>query len=183
MEQKFYTPEGYQALLDELHELVNVKMEENKKDISTARAYGDLSENSEYDAAKQEQGILAARREELEELIRNAVVIDASQIDPKKISVGSIVVFYNRERKGIFKYSIVGSYESDPANGKLSDSSPIGVALIGAHEGDVVVVEGARTQTLEIFFVDRAIKDDASEADKAAYEKKIADAIAAYQNK
>ena len=155
MEQKFYTPEGFQALQDELYELINVKIEENKKDISTARAYGDLSENSEYDAAKQEQGILAARRAELEELIRNAVVIDASQIDPKRISVGSTVVLFNVERGREFTYHIVGSYETDPANGKISDASPIGMALVGALEGDTVEVPGARVQHLEIKKVTR----------------------------
>ena len=156
MEQRFYTPEGFRALQDELNEIINVKMEENKRDISTARAYGDLSENSEYDAAKQEQGLLAARRAELEELIKNAKVIDESQIDHSRISVGSIVVLYNQERAKEFTYHIVGSYETDPANGKISDSSPIGLALLGAKEGEVVVVEGARVQHLEIRKVTRA---------------------------
>lgn len=156
MEQKFYTPEGYQALKDELDEIINVKIEENKKEISKARAYGDLSENSEYDAAKQEQAILHARVDELREMIANARIIDESQIDHSRISVGSIVVLYNVERGCEFTYHIVGSYETDPANGKISDSSPIGVALIGAKEGETVVVEGARVQHLQIKKVTRA---------------------------
>ena len=97
-EMKIYTPAGFKALQDELDFLVNVRVEENKKDISTARAFGDLSENSEYDEAKQEQGKIHARIAELREMIANAKVLDESQIDESKISVGSIVVLYNVER-------------------------------------------------------------------------------------
>ena len=145
-ETKTYTPAGYKALQDELNYLVNVKVEENKKDISTARAFGDLSENSEYDEAKQEQGRIHARIEELREIIANAKVIDESQIDHSKVSVGSIVVVDNITRGKEFTYHIVGSYETDPLNGKISDSSPIGLALIGAKAGDEVVVAGVREQ-------------------------------------
>ena len=156
MEQKFYTPQGFKALQDELDFLINVRVEENKTEISKARAYGDLSENSEYDAAKQEQAVIHARIDELREMIANAKVIDESQIDESKVSVGSIVVLYNVERKREFTYHIVGSYETDPENGKISDSSPIGMALLGAKEGDEVVVEGARVQHLQVKSVSRA---------------------------
>ncbi len=155
-EIKTYTPAGFKALQDELDYLVNVKVEENKKEISTARAFGDLSENSEYDEAKQEQGKIHARIDELREMIAHAKVIDESQIDESKISVGSIVVLYNVERKKEFTYHIVGSYETDPVNGKISDSSPIGAALIGAKAGDEVVVSGVREQHLQIKNVSRA---------------------------
>ena len=156
MEQKLYTPQGFKALQDELDHLINVRVEENKKEISKARAYGDLSENSEYDAAKQEQAIIHARIDELREMIANAKVIDESQIDHSRISVGSIVVLYNVERAKEFKYHIVGSYETDPANGKISDDSPVGKALIGAAAGDEVVVAGVREQHLQIKSVTRA---------------------------
>lgn len=156
MEQKLYTPQGFKALQDELDNLINVKVEENKKEISKARAYGDLSENSEYDAAKQEQAIIHARIDELREMIANAKVIDESQIDESKISVGSIVTLYNVERSKEFTYHIVGSYETDPENGKISDASPIGRALLGAKEGDEVIVEGARIQHLQVKKVSRA---------------------------
>ena len=156
MEQKLYTPQGFKALQDELDYLTNVRVEENKKEISTARAYGDLSENSEYDAAKQEQGVIWARIEELREMIKHAKVIDESQIDESKVSVGSIVTLFNVERNKEFTYHIVGSYETDPASGKISDSSPIGASLIGARVGDEVVVEGARVQHLQIKNVSRA---------------------------
>ena len=155
MEQKTYTQAGYDALQKELAE-INEKIEENKKDISTARSYGDLSENSEYDEAKQEQGKLHARKAELEEMIANAKIVDESQIDWKKVSVGSIVKVFNVERNAEFTYHIVGSYETDPKTGKISDSSPIGVALIGAAEGDDVVVCGPRIQHLQIKSVTRA---------------------------
>ena len=156
MEQKIYTPQGFKALQDELDYLINVRVEENKREISTARAYGDLSENSEYDAAKQEQAVIHARIDELREMIANAKVVDESQIDESRISVGSVVVLYNVERAREFTYHIVGSYETDPANGKISDSSPIGTALLGAREGDEVVVEGVRVQHLQIKSVSRA---------------------------
>ena len=155
-EKKTYTKAGFDALQKELDYLVNVKVEENKKDISTARAFGDLSENSEYDEAKQEQGKIHARIDELREMIANAVIVDESQIDESKVSVGSIVVLYNVERGREFTYHIVGSYETDPMNGKISDSSPIGLALIGAKEGDEVVVAGARVQHLQVKHVSRA---------------------------
>ena len=155
-ETKIYTPSGFQALQDELDYLVTVKAEENKKDISTARSFGDLSENSEYDAAKEEQGKIHARIQELREMIANAKVVDESQIDESKVSVGSIVVLYNVERAREFTYHIVGSYETDPVNGKISDDSPVGKALIGAAAGDEVVVAGVREQHLQVKSVTRA---------------------------
>ena len=155
-EKKTYTKAGFDALQKEYDYLVNVKVEENKKDISTARAFGDLSENSEYDEAKAEQGKIHSRIAELREMIANAKVIDESQIDESVVSVGSIVVLYNVERKREFTYHIVGSYETDPANGKISDSSPIGLALLGSRAGDEVVVTGAREQHLQVKSVSRA---------------------------
>ena len=154
MEQKTYTQAGYDALKKELDD-INEKIEENKKDISTARSYGDLSENSEYDEAKQEQGKLHVRKAELEELIANAKILDESQIDETKISVGSIVVV--NSARGEKTYHIVGSYEADPLNGKISDASPIGIALIGARQGDTVVANTAKgAMELQVVSVTRA---------------------------
>ena len=155
-EMKIYTPQGFKALQEELDYLVNVRVEENKKEISTARAFGDLSENSEYDEAKAEQGKIHARIAELREMIANAKVVDESQIDESKVSVGSIVEVFNKTRNMTTTYHIVGSYETDPKNGKISDSSPIGIALLGAREGDEVVVTGAREQVLSVKHVSRA---------------------------
>ena len=153
---KTYTPQGFKALQDELDYLVNVRVEENKKEISTARAFGDLSENSEYDEAKSEQGKIHARIAELREMIAHAKVIDESQIDESVVSVGSIVKVFNVERNKEFTYHIVGSYETDPQNGKISDASPIGIKLIGARAGDEVIVEGAKIQHIKVLDVTRA---------------------------
>ena len=155
-EKKTYTPAGFKALQDELDYLVNVRAEENKKDISTARSFGDLSENSEYDEAKAEQGKIHARIAELNEMIAHAVVIDESQIDESVVSVGSIVSVFNISRNREFTYHIVGSYETDPQNGKISDSSPIGLALLGARAGDEVTVDGIKVQHLKVLDVKRA---------------------------
>ena len=155
-EMKIYTPQGFKALQDELDYLETVRVEENKKEISTARSFGDLSENSEYDEAKAEQGKIHARIAELREMIANAKVVDESQIDESKVSVGSIVEVFNKTRNMNTTYHIVGSYETDPKNGKISDSSPIGIALLGAKEGDEVVVTGAREQILTVKHVSRA---------------------------
>ena len=154
MEQKTYTQAGYDALQKELTD-INEKIEINKKDISTARSYGDLSENSEYDEAKQEQGKLHTRKAELEEMIANAKIVDESQIDETKISIGSIVVV--KSERGEKTYRIVGSYEADPLAGKISDASPIGLALIGASEGDTVVAVTAKgAMELKVISVTRA---------------------------
>ena len=154
MEQKTYTQAGYDALKNELAD-INQKIEENQKDISTARSYGDLSENSEYDEAKQEQGKLHTRKAELEELIANAKILDESQIDESKISVGSIVEVSSQ--RGDKTYHIVGSYEADPLKGKISDASPIGLALIGAREGGTVIANTAKgAMELKVIKVTRA---------------------------
>ena len=139
--QRNYTAAGFKALQDELDHIRNVDMERNKKEISLARSFGDLSENSEYDEAKNEQARLAAREFELVELIKNAHVVDDSEVDSSVVGVGSIVEVHNQERNKDVTYHIVGSYETDPLNGKISDQSPIGQALIGMRAGDQVAVE------------------------------------------
>ena len=153
-EIKTYTPQGFKALQDELDYLVTVKVEENKKDISTAREFGDLSENSEYDEAKAEQGKIHSRIAELKEMIANAKVIDESQIDESVISVGSIVELFNKERNKDFTYHIVGSYETDPVAGKISDQSAIGGAIMGTSVGEKVDVELPNGKTLHLVICD-----------------------------
>ena len=140
-ETKTYTPAGYKALLDELDYLVNVKVEENKKDISTARAFGDLSENSEYDEARNEQAKTEARIKELEELVANAQIVDESKMDMSVVSLGSSVTVYDVEEDEEIVYSIVGSNEANPVEHKISDQSPIGKALMGAKAGDTIAIE------------------------------------------
>ena len=140
---KLYTQEGFKALKDELDYLKNVKREEVKKDLSTARSFGDLSENSEYDEARNEQAKTEARIKELEELIANAEIVDESKIDTSVVSIGSTVKVYIIEDDEEIEYSIVGSNEANPAAGKISDQSPIGKTLIEnkAVAGAKLIVE------------------------------------------
>ena len=138
-EIKTYTSAGFKALQEELDYLVNVRVEENKKEISTARAFGDLSENSEYDEARNEQAKNEARIKELEELVENAVILDESNIDTSVVSLGSTVKVAGP--MGEVVYDLVGSNESNPMEGKISDQSPIGASLIGKRAGDAVQVE------------------------------------------
>ena len=137
--EQLYTPEGYQKLVDELNYLSTTRREEIKKDIAEARSFGDLSENAEYDEARNEQAKNEARIKELEELIQHAEVVDDSQQDAKTVGLGSTVEV---ERNGVVTtYKIVGSNEADPFDNKISDVSPVGRGLIGAKKGDVVEVE------------------------------------------
>ena len=135
-----YTSDGYQALVDELNYLKGEKTEEVKKNLAYARSLGDFSENSELDAAKDEQGQVAARIAELEELIKNAEIIDESEIKDDVVNLGSTVVAYDYDMEEEVEYSIVGTNEADPLNGKISDRSPIGSAMIGKTIGDEFTV-------------------------------------------
>ena len=152
--QMLYTQEGYQALVDELEYLKGTKRQQVKEDIATARAFGDLSENAEYDEARNEQAKVEARILELEELILGAVIVDESKIDTSIINMGSIVKVLDIEFNETEEYSIVGSNEADPLQNRISDMSPIGRALIGKKAGDEVTVEAPggniRIQILEV---------------------------------
>ena len=137
--QMLYTPDGYQELVEELNYLKTVRREEIKNDIAVARSFGDLSENAEYDEARNEQAKNEARIKELDELIQHAVVVDDSEINSEVVGLGSCVKL---ERNGNeVEYKIVGSNEADPFDNKISDMSPVGRALIGAKKGDTVCVE------------------------------------------
>ena len=137
--EQLYTKEGYQKLIDEYDYLTKVRREEIKVAIAEARAFGDLSENAEYTEARKDQTKVESRILELEELVRNAKIIDDDVIDTSVVSIGSTVKI---ERAGqTFEYSIVGSNEADPAAFKISDQSPIGKKLIGTRAGAEVSVE------------------------------------------
>ena len=138
-EIKNYTPAEYAELQKEL-DLYKAKREENKKDISTARSFGDLSENSEYDEAKLEQGKIAMRISELEEMIAHARIMDESELDLNVVNIGSTVIVRRVENDTKSTYQLVGSFGADPLNGKVSDESPIGAALKGARVGETVEV-------------------------------------------
>ena len=138
--KQYYTQKGYQELVDELHYLKHEKREKIKSDIALARSFGDLSENSEYDEARNEQAKNEARIKELEELLENAVILDESSIDTSVVSLGSTVKVRNTDIDAEFTYDLVGSNESNPMEGKISDQSPIGAALMGKKAGDKVEV-------------------------------------------
>ena len=139
-QERTYTQKGYEALLEEMRQLEEA-IEKNKKDISTARAFGDLSENSEYTEAKEEQRKLAFRKEELTDMIKNAVVVEESEADASVVGIGSFVRVLMVERGKEVEYHVVGSYEADPFSGKISDQSPIGAALLGKRAGDTAEAE------------------------------------------
>lgn len=148
------TSKGMQALEDELQDLKVVKRKEIAQKIKEAREQGDLSENAEYDAAKDEQRAIEAKIEELEKIIRNAEVIDESSIDNDTVSIGSTVRFYDEEFEEELEYRIVGSTESDIMKGLISNESPLGKALVGSKVGEEIEVESAdgvsRYKVLEI---------------------------------
>lgn len=155
--QMLYTPDGYQALVEELNYLKLVRREEIKNDIAVARSFGDLSENAEYDEARNEQAKVESRITELEGLIIHAIVVDESEIDHSKVSVGSVVKVKAKGSKEEKEYTLVGTNEVDFWSGKISDQSPIGAALIGAREGDIVTVASPNGEfELKILSVARA---------------------------
>ena len=136
-----YTQEGYDLLVKELNYLKNEKREEIKEAIAVARSFGDLSENAEYDEARNDQAKTEARISELEELIENAVIVDEESIDTSIVNIGSTVKVLDIEENEEVEYSIVGSIEADPFANKISDQSPIGRGLVGSKIGDTVSVE------------------------------------------
>lgn len=143
MEEKknLLTYAGLKALEDELHDLKVNRRKEVAGKIKEAREQGDLSENAEYDAAKDEQRDIEARIEELEKLLKNVEVIDQDEVDLDTVSIGSRVKLYDVEMDEEVEYTIVGSTEADALNGKISNESPVGAALIGSKVGETIVVE------------------------------------------
>ena len=138
--KQMYTKQGYQDLIDELKYLKLTRREEIKEQIAVARGFGDLSENAEYDEARNEQAKVEARIQELEALIENAEIIDETTMDARSISLGSVVKLYDEDFDEEITYSIVGSNQADPLEQKISDQSPIGRALMGKKAGERVTV-------------------------------------------
>lgn len=135
------TEEGLKRLEEELEILKGEKRKEIAEKIKVARSYGDLSENSEYDDAKNEQAILEARIADIEASLKNAVLIDESEINNDKVHVGSAVVIKNIATDKEMQIRIVGSNESNPKEMKISDESPVGMGLIGKVVDDVAEIE------------------------------------------
>ena len=143
MEEKknLLTYAGLKKLEDELHDLKVVKRKEVAGKIKEAREQGDLSENAEYDAAKDEQRDIEARIEEIEKILKNAEVVVEDEVDLDKINIGCQVKILDIEMNQELDYKIVGSTEANSLEGKISNESPVGKALIGKKVGDVVAVE------------------------------------------
>ena len=142
MEKKnLMTYAGLKKLEDELHYLKVVRRKEVAEKIKEAREQGDLSENAEYDAAKDEQRDIEARIEELEAILKNAEVVVEDEADTEKINVGCKVLVYDEEFEEEVEFKIVGSTEANSLQGKISNESPLGKALIGAKVGDEISVE------------------------------------------
>ena len=138
------TLEGKAKLEAELVELKTTKREEIAEKIKVARSYGDLSENSEYDEAKNEQAIVESRIAKLEATLKNAVIVSdegVHNLDEDRIRLGNKVVVLDVEMEEELSYEIVSSIEADPMNGKISDDSPLGKAMLGCKAGDEVEVE------------------------------------------
>ena len=138
--QVILTSEGLEKLEKELEYLKTVKRQEVAAEIKVALGYGDLSENSEYDEAKNKQAQMEIRIVEIETMLKNAKVIDETEISTDTVSLGCTVTVFDIEFDEEIKYNIVGSTEADPSNGKISDESPVGSALLGKKVGDVVEV-------------------------------------------
>ena len=143
MEEKknLLTYAGLKKLEEELHDLKVVKRKEVAGKIKEAREQGDLSENAEYDAAKDEQRDIEARIEEIEKIRKNAEVVVEDEVDLDKISVGCKVRVHDFEFEEDIELKLVGSTEANSLEGKISNESPVGKALMGAHKGDIVEVE------------------------------------------
>jgi len=135
------TEDGLKNIKKELEYLKTVKRHEVADRIKTAREFGDLSENAEYDEAKNEQGFVEGKISELERKLKIAVVIIEKDIHTEDVGVGSIVKIKNPEMNLVAEYKIVGSAESDPANFRISNESPIGSSLLGTKVGDIVKVQ------------------------------------------
>jgi transcription elongation factor GreA len=136
----YYTEEGLKKLKDELHELRTVERKSVIRQIAEARDKGDLSENAEYDAAKDAQGLLEIKISKLEEIVANARIVDSAQLDISKVSILTTVKIKNLKNNAEMKYTIVAENEADLKLGKISIDSPIGKGLVGKKVGDKVDV-------------------------------------------
>ena len=137
----YYTPEGLKKLKDELAHLEQVERPRVSQEIADARDKGDLSENAEYHAAKEEQSLLETKIAKLKNVVASARIIDESQLDTSKILIHSVVKIKNTANGMEFTYTLVADSESDVRNGKLSVNSPIGKGLLGKKVGDVAEIQ------------------------------------------
>ncbi len=139
--QTVITDEGLRRLEEELEELKTVKRKDIAEKIKVALSFGDLSENSEYDEAKNEQAIIEGRIAEIENQLKNVQVLDESELTNETVRIGSKILIREQDSGEEETYKIVGSTEADPMQGRISDESPVGKAMLGHMAGDVVEVE------------------------------------------
>lgn len=156
MKKNYLSREGYEELREELHKLKTSERRRIAQTIAEAREKGDLSENAEYDAAKEEQGKLEARIADLEKKLANAQILEEEDVNIDKAYLLSTVTILNKNTDKEMQYKLVSADESDIKQNKLSIESPIGKAILGQEEGDVVNVDvPAGTLELEILSIDR----------------------------
>ena len=150
MEDQIYlTKEGYKELEERLLYLKSTGRVEVAEKIRFARSFGDISENSEYDAARNEEAAMELEISEIEEKLRKAKIISKLKVDQNKVNIGCTVEVYDKEFDETVTFKIMGSSESNPAQGLISNESPIGKALIGKEVGDVVVVDNPGVDTIQ----------------------------------
>ena len=143
------TPEGYKNLEEELRNLKVEGRKEIAEKIKEARSYGDLSENAEYDAAKDAQAAMEQRITTIENMLKNAQIISESEVSTDTITIGSKVKLYDVEFEEEMEYTIVGSTEANPDEGRISDESPIGSAILGHKAGETVDVTLANGEVIQ----------------------------------
>ena len=148
------TKAGYKKLEEELQYLINEAREEVKRQLAEARAQGDLSENADYDAARGKQAEVEGRIKEIENILANAEIIDEGKTSTKKVGLGSTVTIRFIETGKEASYMIVGTVESDAVNGKISNSCPLGEALVNKNVGDIVEVKANKTYKVEILKIE-----------------------------
>jgi len=155
--QIILTAEGHRRLKEEIDYLSTKKRAEVAERIHDARQYGDISENSEYDDAKNEQALVEQRILVLEEKLRNAVILDSSTVSTDSVGIGTRVTLQDIKSGDVVQYSIVGSAEADPTDHKLSTESPVGRAIIGHKPGEKVTVKVPKgSLQLKVVAIDRA---------------------------
>ncbi len=135
------TAEGYDKLLEELEHLTNMRRREVASRIKSAIEFGDISENSEYDDAKNEQAFIEGRISQINDVLAKASLIDKKKVTTKMVSIGSRVKLLDVEENEEFEYRLVGSVEADPENHKISNESPVGQAILGRKAGETIKVE------------------------------------------
>lgn len=150
------TDEGLRKLEEELEYLKTVKRKEVAEKIKVALSFGDLSENSEYDEAKNEQAIVESRIAQLEAMLKNVTILDEDELTTECINIGCKIVVKDIEFDEVLNYQIVGSTEANPAEGRISDESPVGEALLGHRVSDVVEIETpGGTATFEVLEISK----------------------------